>query len=129
MNDIEWEQVESPEYIEYCEANNHGYCIGVSKCRSWTMQKVFCSDDVNDKSFTSHLWSTYNPFEDKRQFPDPYSITSENGTYVDPITKRRIFLNSMPQGLFIPLGRIDTNSELPKFNVKWNPNQEEDERS
>lgn len=125
MTNIEWEQVESTEYIKYCEDNNHGYCIGVSKCRLWTMQKVFCSDDVNDKSFTTHLWSTYNPFEGKREHPEPYSVTSANGTYINPIQARANFLNSMPQGLFIPKGTL-SNVNPPKFGLNYN--NEEDEK-
>lgn len=124
MENIEWEQVESPEYIAYCEENNFGYTEGVSKCGNWTRQKVWQSDDKTDKRFRTHIWSTFNPFDEERQAPEPYRITSVNGTYIDPITRRRNFLNSLPQAIFMPLG-LSTEVPPVKFGVNYNPKDDE----
>lgn len=120
---IEFEPVESPEYIAWCEKNNFGYCEGVSTDGNWIRQKVFLSDDTTKKDYRYFVFKTYNPFDEEKQAPKPYRVSSEDGTYKTAHQHREDFLNSLQKGIFIPNGQA-LKKDDPFFGVEYNkPNK------
>ena len=71
------EQVESDEYIELCEKEKWGYCLGVDLENKITYHKSFYGD------VGTVIGSVFNPMFDS-EIVQPYRITRDNG-YKTPI--------------------------------------------
>lgn len=120
FNKIEFEPIESPEYIAKCEENNWGYRYGVSTDGMWTKRKVWCSDDKTNKEHRFFITSTFDPFSESRLVIKPYRISSQDGTYKSELQIRDEFLNGLEWGIAMPTGKKFDIRKLPKFNVKYN---------
>lgn len=123
---IEWEQVESTEWVKHAEENNIDYCEGVSTDRRMTRNKIFLNhEDKTDKSFRTFCMTILEDFTGKA--PEPYRITHANGTYKDPDQRREEYYAEIFKGgygLFMPKGHICHN-DAPKMGVEFKPKNDE----
>jgi len=106
-NGIEYEPVHSPEYIAYCEKNEHGYTMGVNTIAGLILHKTF-----QPERFFNF---THIPGFDT-DIPRPYTDTLADGTYVTPEQSITNFLNKNA-GLLIPKG--DSGSEPLKLGQEF----------
>lgn len=116
---IDFEPIESPEYIAKCEENNWGYRYGISTDGMWFKRKVWLSDDKTNKEHRFLITSTFDPFSENRMEIKPYRISSQDGTYKSELQIRDEFFNGLEWGIAIPNGKEFEIKDLPNFNVKY----------
>lgn len=80
---MEYEPVESPDFIQFCEDNHYGYCEGIDVASRMMMFRSFFQKKDGTWSY-SNISTVHNPLFDGEWTTKPYAQALAEGTYEDP---------------------------------------------